>query len=157
MATLQTVSFHDTIFLITNPAGTLQKLVLRDNTLECVGRLQYHDYINSITGETQVWVNARNNSQTLDGVRAIKDYNLTDVVTGKEGNTWYGSIKNGLLVSFHAPRCHKIKFPIGKEDFVRSLNIDDGYFFSTNINVSGVSNLASAFGIERCFVEYKLK
>ena len=129
-ATLQTISYHDTIFLITNPAGTLQKLVLQGNKLECVGTVQYHDYINSVTGEAQVWVNARNNSQTLDGAHAIKDYNLTDIVRGKEGNTWYGSIKNGLLVSFHAPRWHKIKFPIGEEDFVRSLNIHDGYFFA---------------------------
>lgn len=127
---LQPVAYHDTIFLVTNPAGTLQKLVLQQNTLSCVGKTEYHDYINSVTGDNQIWVNTRNKSQTLDGARTMNDYNLTDVVTGKQGNTWYGSIRDGLLVSFHAPNWQKIQFPINKEDFVRSLNMHDGYFFA---------------------------
>ena len=127
---LQPVAYRDTMFLVTNPEGTLQKLVLQNNRLVCIGKTEYHDYINSVTGESKVWVNTRNKSQSLDGSRTIKDYNLTDVVTGAEGNTWYGSIKDGLLVSFHAPKWQKIKFPINKKDFVRSLNIRDGYFFA---------------------------
>jgi hypothetical protein len=127
---LQPVPDHDTIFLITNPAGTLQKLVLQNDSVKRVAKIEYHDYINSITGDVKVWVNTRNKSMTIDGDIVIKDYNLTDVVTGKEGNTWYGSIKEGLLVSFKPSKWKKIKFPIDKEDFVRSLNVSDGYFFA---------------------------
>jgi hypothetical protein len=127
---LQPISDHDTIFLITNPAGTLQKLVLQNDSIKRVAKIEYHDYINSITGDVKVWVNTRNKSMTIDGDIVIKDYNLTDIVTGKEGNTWYSSIKEGLLVSFKPSKWKKIKFPIDKEDFVRSLNVSDGYFFA---------------------------
>jgi len=127
---LQPISDHDTIFLITNPAGTLQKLVVVNNTIKRIAKIKYHDYINSITGDSKIWVNTRNKSMTLDSTVVIKDYNLTDVVTGKEGNTWYSSIRDGLLVSFQPAKWKIIKFPIGKEDFVRSLNVSDGYFFA---------------------------
>lgn len=130
VVSLQPVSIHDTLFLITNPAGTLQKLMLQNNIVKRVAKIKYHDYINSITGDSKIWVNTRNKSMTLDSSVVIKDYNLTDVVTGKEGNTWYSSIKDGLLVSFQPAKWKKIKFPIGKEDFVRSINVNDGYFFA---------------------------
>ena len=127
---LQPVSYHDTMFLITNPAGTLQKLVLKGNKLICAGKTKYHDFINSVTGEKVIWINTRNKSMTLDGSKVIRNYNLTDVVTGPEGNTWYASIRYGLLLDINSPKWVKIKFPIGKEDFVRSLNVRDGYFFA---------------------------
>jgi len=128
--TLQPASFRDTIFLITNPEGNLQKLVLQNDSLKRVGKIEYHDYINSVTVDSIAWVHTRNKSMTIDGARVIKDLNLTDVATGKEGNTWYSSLKEGLMVTFRQPKWKKLKFPIDKEDFVRSINVRDGYFFA---------------------------
>lgn len=128
--TLQPSSYHDTIFLVTNPAGSLQKLVLQNDSLKRVSAVEYHDYINSVTVDSIAWIHTRNKSITIDGTKTVQDLNLTDVVTGKEGNTWYSSLKKGLMVSFRPHKWEKLKFPIDKEDFVRSLNVRDGYFFA---------------------------
>ncbi len=127
---LQPSSYKDTIFLITNPSGTLQKLVLEKNTIKLVGKTEYGDYINSVAVDRNVYVNMRNKSIALDTTLEINNYNITDVVTGKEGNTWYSSLKEGLLVNYQPSKWKKIKFPIDKEDFVRSINVSDGYFFA---------------------------
>ena len=128
--TLQPTSYHDTIFLVTNPEGSLQKLVLQNDSLKRVGRVEYHDYINSVTVDSIAWIHTRNKSITIDGAKTVQDLNLTDVVTGKEGNTWYSSLNKGLMVSFRPHKWEKLNFPIDNEDFVRSLNVRDGYFFA---------------------------
>ncbi|CAN5577745.1 hypothetical protein BH11BAC5_BH11BAC5_54670 [soil metagenome] len=127
---LQRTSYLNTIYLTTNPSGTLQTLVLQKDSLYRIGKMEYGDYINSVTVDSKVWVNTRNKSITTDGSEEIGDYNITNVVTGKEGNTWYSSLKEGLVVNFQPSKWKKIKFPIDKEDFVRSLNVSDGYFFA---------------------------
>lgn len=127
---LQRSSYHDTIYLTTNPSGTLQKLMLQNNNLHSISKVEYGDYINSVTVDAKVWVNTRNKSITTDGTEEIDDYNITNVVTGKEGNTWYSSLKEGLVVNFQPSKWEKIKFPIEEEDFVRTLNATDGYFFA---------------------------
>ena len=104
---LQPVSYHDTMFLITNPAGTLQKLVLKGNKLICAGKTKYHDFINSVTGEKVIWINTRNKSMTLDGSKVIRNYNLTDVVTGPEANTADGGHPRAVRAVRPAPR-HKL-------------------------------------------------
>ncbi len=127
---LQRSSYHDTIYLTTNPSGTLQKLLLQKHNLQRISKTEYGDYINSVTVDARVWVNTRNKSIATDGSEEINDYNITSVVTGKEGNTWYSSLKEGLVVNFQPSKWKKIKFPIEKEDFVRTLNATDGYFFA---------------------------
>ncbi len=127
---LQTASSHDTIYLVTNPAGTLQRLVLENDMVKRVDKIEYHDYINSVIADGNVWVNTRNKSIAIGSNEVIRNYNLTDIVTGKEGNIWYSSINKGLMVSFQPSKWKKITFPIDGEDFVRSLNVNDDYFFA---------------------------
>jgi signal transduction histidine kinase len=134
VATLQPASYHDTIFLVTNPEGSLQKLVLQNDTLRKVGKVECHDYINAVTVDSIAWIHTRNKSITIDGAKTVRKLNLTDVVTGKEGNTWYSSFKKGLMIGFRPRKWDKVQFPIDSEDFVRSLNVRDGYFFAGTQN-----------------------
>jgi len=128
--TLQPASYHDTIFLVTNPEGSLQKLVLQNDSLKRVDEVEYHDYINAVTVDSIAWIHTRNNSISIDSAKIVRELDLTDVVTSKEGNTWYSSLKKGLMVGFRPHKWEMLKFPIDKEDFVRSLNVRDGYFFA---------------------------
>ena len=48
---LQPASNHDTFYLVTNPAGTLQKLVLENNMMKRIDKIEYHDYINSVIAD----------------------------------------------------------------------------------------------------------
>lgn len=127
---LQPTSYNDTIFLTANPAGVLHKLLLRNGRLHSVARQEYDDYINAVTVQEKAWIHTRNKSNTTDGKLSIAAYNLTDVVIGKEGNTWYSSLKDGLLVSYKPFHWKIIDFAVDKDDFVRSLNVGAGYFFA---------------------------
>lgn len=127
---LQTATFRDTLFLTANPSGTLQKLVLRENHLKNAGKNYYGDYINSVTINDKAWVHTRNCSRTTDGTENILASNLTDIITGKEGNTWYSSLQQGLMVKYRPTPWKIIHFPIDPDDHVRSLNVGDGYFFA---------------------------
>lgn len=123
-------SYNDTIFLSANPSGRLQKLLWRNGKLEIVEKLAFDDYINAVTIDQKAWIHTRNESHTTDGAVQVTAQNLSDVVTGKEGNTWYSSLKQGLLVSQRPHQWELIQFPIEEDDYVRALNVSDGYFFA---------------------------
>lgn len=127
---LQPQAFGDTLFLTANPSGILQKLLLRQGQLQVVGQQIFNDYINAVTIDGQAWIHTRNESATTDGALRIKARNLTDVVTGKEGNTWYSGLKGGLMVGQRAHHWKLLHFPIEGDDYVRSLNVGDDYFFA---------------------------
>ena len=128
--TLQPATINDTLFLTANPAGVLYKLLLRQGALQVSDTVGYNDYINAVTVDEKVWVHTRNQSSTTNAAVQINTMSLSDVVTGKEGNTWYSSLKEGLLVSYQPSHWQLIQFPVGEDDFVRSLNVSEGYFFA---------------------------
>lgn len=127
---LQPYTLFDTLYLAANPAGILYKLMLRQGKPQLVDTVVYNDYINAVTVDKKVWVHTRNHSTTSDATEQINTMSLSDVVTGKEGNTWYSSLKEGLLASYQPAFWQLIKFPVGDDDFVRSLNVSEGYFFA---------------------------
>src|SRR5215213_953343 len=129
LISLQPATIGSTFFVIANPLGVIQMITLKDDSLHLQATLDMNDFVNAVTINDQTWLHTRNESKTLDGKWTIKDQSLTDVVKDREGNTWFSSLKNGLLVNYKKPQWEIIKPPVGREDFIRCLNIADGYFF----------------------------
>jgi two-component sensor histidine kinase len=126
---LHPYGLHDTVFFTANPAGMLQKLVLKNDKLKVVGQQVYHDFINSISVNDRAWIHTRNKSATLDKAQSITALNLSDMVSGADGNTWYSSLTQGLMVNYRPSLWQVIHFPTDTGDYVRSLNVGAGYFF----------------------------
>lgn len=127
---LQPSTLNDTIFLAANPSGMLYKLLLEKNYLKLVGKVAHHDFINGVSVGKEAWVHTRNTSYDLTDGTQIRNHDLTDIVRGKEGNIWYSSRREGLLVSYRPSFWKKINLPIDKDDYIRSLNANGGYFFA---------------------------
>ncbi|HEV7331981.1 MAG TPA: triple tyrosine motif-containing protein [Flavisolibacter sp.] len=127
---LQPAAFKDTLYLTANPSGILYKLKLDGRNLELLSQTAYHDYINTVSVGRQAWVHTRNQSFNLQNGHVMSNADLTDLVTAKEGHTWYSSRRNGLLVSYRSSLWQQKQFPIKQEDYVRSLNANAGYFFA---------------------------
>lgn len=127
---LQAATSRDTLFLTANPSGVLYQLLFRNNQLSFLSKQAYHDYINAVTVDGAAWVHTRNQSINLKTGNAIAGLDLSDRVTGREGTTWYGSQREGLLVEHPSSLWQKMTFRIGKDDYIRSLNAGAGYFFA---------------------------
>lgn len=100
-STLTSTTKKDTALLISNPAGIIAGITLHGDELHLVKKTHSADFINTITGLSngQVWLNLAGKSYAINSPeKQIKGYNLTDIVTDQEGNSWYSSLKNGLLV-----------------------------------------------------------
>jgi signal transduction histidine kinase len=127
---LQPTAYNDTLYLTANPSGILYKLRQENGRLKLLGKQEYHDFISAVSVDKEAWVHTRNQSINLQNGRTINNADLTDVVFGKEGSTWYCSRREGLLVNFRPPLWQQIRFQINKEDYIRSLNAGAGYFFA---------------------------
>jgi signal transduction histidine kinase/ligand-binding sensor domain-containing protein len=119
---LQPRSFNDTIFSISNPAGLVQKLVLRENRIVKAGELRLPDFINAVTVAGSFYsITTKGRSLFSNGKQLDKE-NITDVVVDREGNTWYASLREGLLFEPRATSWKQISHPLKKaNDFVRSI------------------------------------
>lgn len=127
---LQPAAYRDTLFLSANPSGILYKLKLEQEQLKLLAKQEYHDFITAVSVDGDAWVHTRNQSINLQTGRTISNADLTDVVTGKEGSVWYCSRRQGLLVDYRPSLWQQVHFPLGQEDYVRSLNSNAGYFFA---------------------------
>jgi hypothetical protein len=120
---LQIFADKDTVFLTGTPSATLYKLVLKDKSVNLVSKEKMKSFINNVTqNKNHYWVNTRNSSFTTDKEFSINNYNLTDIITDKEGNTWFSSLTKGLLVKFK-PQTWKInhlKF-LKENDFIKAI------------------------------------
>jgi len=100
-STLNNVTYRDTAFLISNPAGILSKLVATDTSITVSEQRSYQYFINTVTvGQNNIWVNTTQNSSSIIDNKQIAGYNLSDEVTDKEGNIWCSSLKKGLFVHY---------------------------------------------------------
>ncbi|HET7897600.1 MAG TPA: hypothetical protein VFL47_08020, partial [Flavisolibacter sp.] len=126
LVSLQPATFHDTLFLTANPSGEFYKLKVENDKVVPISRHAYHDFISAVTVDDGVWVHTRNRSIHLRTGKTIYNTDLTDVVKDKEGNVWYGSRREGLLVEYRPSFWQRINFQIGKNDYIRSLNANAG-------------------------------
>lgn len=134
--TLQPATIADALFVIANPSGIVMMLSLKQDSLILRASQKLNDYINTVSVDKRTWIHGRNESRSLDGELVVKGKGVTDVVTDKEGNTWFSSLKKGLLVNYQKPAWTLIKPPLLKRegDFIRCLNVKDGYFFAGSNN-----------------------
>jgi len=97
--TIANNTYNDTVYTMTNPSGIVQKLALHNDTLKQYQQIKFGSFINtfSITPNNQ-WVNTNNCSYSLKNGEKIKGYNISDIATDLEGNTWFSSLFYGLLI-----------------------------------------------------------
>jgi len=116
-STLNNVTYRDTAFLISNPAGILSKLVATDTSIAISEQKSYQYFINTITvGQNNVWVNTTQNTSSIINNQQITGYNLSDEVTDKEGNVWCSSLKRGLFVHYKQSDWGTIQMPASNPD-----------------------------------------
>lgn len=82
-------------------------------------------FINNVTANGKdIWVHTKTASYLIDGKEKITGYDLTDIVTDKEGNTWMSSLKYGLMMQ---PASHTLKIPLkiplSKGDYIRTMKV----------------------------------
>jgi signal transduction histidine kinase/ligand-binding sensor domain-containing protein len=127
-STLNNVTFRDTAFLISNPAGILSKLVATDTSITLSEQQSYQYFINTVTvGQNNVWVNTTQNTSSIDDNQQFAGYNLSDEVTDKEGNIWCSSLKKGLFVHYKQADWGTIAMPgTSPDDVVKTVQQTNG-------------------------------
>ncbi|MBC7401006.1 MAG: hypothetical protein H7289_13780 [Mucilaginibacter sp.] len=111
-------TYHDTVYMMANPSGTVKKLLVQNDTVKQYQQIKFNSFINtlSITPGNQ-WINTNDCSYSLKNGEKIKGYNLSDIVTDLEGNRWFSSLYYGLLIQH--------KKDIATKTIVPTLNNDD--------------------------------
>lgn len=111
-------TYHDTVYMTCNPSGTVNKLLVKNDTVKQYQQIKFNSYINTITitADNQ-WINTDHYSYSLKNGEQIKGHNLSDIVTDMEGNTWFGSLYYGLLI--------QQKKDIANKSIVPDLDSDD--------------------------------
>lgn len=127
---LQPATYNDTLFLSANPSGILYKLTVQDRQVQLQAKVEHHDFINAVSVDKEAWVHTRNQSQNLQTGETIPNLDLTDIVKGKDGSTWYCSRREGLLMTRKPFLWKHINFRIEAGDYVSALNANAGYFFA---------------------------
>ncbi len=122
-SSLHAETLGDTLLLFSNPSGTLTKLGVRGDSVLVYQRKIYQEFINTIsTSSDAIWVNTQKKSTLLDGSASISGLNLSDVVRDHEGNIWFSSLNNGLLVKkSHTARQRIILPSLPANDIVRTI------------------------------------
>lgn len=128
--TLQPATCNDTLYLAANPSGILFKLRWEQGRLRFLASTEYHDFIDAVSVHPGPWVHTRNQSINLGTGATVDNYDLMDAVCDSEGNTWFGSRRGGLLVSYRPGLWRRTPFQIGENSYIRSLNASAGYFFA---------------------------
>jgi len=130
---LQPIITLDTIYSKFS-TGNVLKFVVRDNRIELVDMSSEKSFINAITKyNDQIWIHTKTESHTVNNTYRIKNYNLTEIVVDREGNTWYGSLEKGLWV-LPKSKFWQESFLSGlkENDFIRSeLENNQKYIYGT--------------------------
>jgi hypothetical protein len=90
-------TYHDTVYMMSNPSGIVKKLLVQNDTVKQCRQIKFNSFINtlSITPDNQ-WINTNDCSYSLKNGEKIKGHNLSDIVTDLEGNKWFSSLYYGL-------------------------------------------------------------
>lgn len=99
---LNAVAKNDTALLISNPSGTISKIIMKGDSLIVAKKLHYGSFINTVTiNINNNWVNTKTASYSLDRHKVISGLNLTDILNDNEGNVWRSSINNGVNITYN--------------------------------------------------------
>lgn len=129
MARLVTYTTGDTILLVDHTRGLVCGLRLHNNQVYKIFEKRYNAHINTVTNtNNSVWVNTSKYSVTLWGRDTIRDYNLTSVIQSENGDSWFGSLTEGLFTLPSKNGWQKLNTSaLGKADNIRWFFINRGY------------------------------
>ena len=101
-STLNVNTINHTAYVLSNPASVIAQMSLKGDSLLLEKKIFTGDFINTVTTDAEkVWVNTIHKSYLLNSPDdRLEGYDFTSIVTDKEGNTWYSSLKNGLMVKY---------------------------------------------------------
>jgi PAS domain S-box-containing protein len=116
--TLHNGTYKDTAFMTSNPSGIMRKIVVERDTIRQHSEHPYNAIINTFsTDKSNLWLNTSSGSYSLKTGQKINGYNISDIVTDREGNTWLSSLYFGVLISY--------KKDITNRTIVASLDTND--------------------------------
>jgi signal transduction histidine kinase len=99
LGSLQPYGYGDTIYSFSVHAGKISKLLVTDKYLLVVGKINTGGFLNTVSPSgDNMWVHTKDRSFTINGLKTITGYNLTDLVVDWEGDSWLSSFKYGLLL-----------------------------------------------------------
>ncbi|TCC87117.1 sensor histidine kinase [Pedobacter hiemivivus] len=133
---LHPVLYKDTMLITSSSSGEIKKIMLSGDSIKLVKSEKKGDFINTVVLHQQkLWINTKSDSYSTTGNLRINGLNLTDMVTDDEGNTWYSSLKNGIMVKYGKAGFALNNFMIpNKGDFIRSMAMQE------NIIAAGTQN-----------------
>ncbi len=108
--TLQPTSKGDTVYALSNPTALLFTFTFTNQQLTLQHVEQCNSFINSVTVEHgETWMHTKAESRSLSSGQRIQGFNLSCMLKDKDGNTWCGSLEEGLMLSYARPPWHIIK------------------------------------------------
>lgn len=88
----------DTILLVDNYRGIVAGLKFYNNQVYKIFEKHYSAHINTVTSTgNNIWVNTGQYTVMLWGKDTIKGHNLSSIIQDANGNSWFGSLTQGLL------------------------------------------------------------
>ncbi|OIQ75746.1 sensor histidine kinase YehU [mine drainage metagenome] len=151
---LQPIVTSDTIYS-KDFKSLIFKFVIRNNTIILTKVAYEKSFVNNIISDNKtVWINTKKESYTADNKQRIENFNLTHILTDREGNIWYSSLEKGLWI--------QPKIKLWQESTLNNLNKTDFVRCSqkqNNIILYGTQNgniIAKNIGKEKIIDEFKL-
>ncbi|RYY84941.1 MAG: hypothetical protein EOO15_18220 [Chitinophagaceae bacterium] len=133
----------DTAYLALNPQGTFYKLWVRGDSLFSSQEIREDGFINTITKDgEELWVHTLKSSRSNHG-RSVVGQQLTNVQSDLQGNTFYSSLRRGLLMSSSPRAIREDKSFLEPGDYIRALASGPGVeLFGTQQGVLYVARKA---------------
>ncbi|RFZ94857.1 hypothetical protein D0C36_04805 [Mucilaginibacter conchicola] len=98
---LNPLTKNDTVYQQSNPSGIIRKIIIQHDSINVIKTTKYDSYINSVTIDgNEQWVNTTKASYLLNSNMQLRDLNISDIVTDKEGNNWISTLNNGVFVKY---------------------------------------------------------
>jgi signal transduction histidine kinase/ligand-binding sensor domain-containing protein len=113
----------DTAVFYTKSDGFIGKIGIKNDSLVVINMSPSHGLLNSVSVmNNAIWVNTLKDSWQLGGNAKIQGQNIRDMVTDREGNIWYASPTNGLMVKYNHSAREEIVLPSnGTNDIVQTI------------------------------------
>lgn len=119
---VQPFTLHDTIYVVSNLSGCIYKMLIKADVVYLVNTIKVKTFINTLSlVNGQVWINTKKESINMFTGQHIKDFDLSDIQQSALGNTWYSSLKYGLLIKSKAAQWQYAPNQIANGDAVRSM------------------------------------
>lgn len=132
---------NDTVFGLDNNQTQIHKLLLRNDTLVCVGTVQCYSRVTYISKSNinKYWIHASKLSQLNDGTIQIHNKNISDIVVDHENNYWLSSLTGGLYF-IPKKKAWEVKKDVflNKDEFVKT-------FIASTKGIIKVTNLGNVY------------